>query len=168
VSTALVGVLIGGGLTLLGGLLGQAAAHAFAVRRDRESRLELRRTTLADVRLNALLDLQDAAATVYADAAMRPTISLEDDLREHQTRLLVGIAKLAVPRSRIDDRSTAELVGSFVAHAIDACAAYDDERHEDGDKLRSALKTELDNLIARTAGLLDAERAALGGVKARD
>jgi hypothetical protein len=162
VNSALVGVLIGGGLTLLGSLLGQTAAHAFALRRERESRREARRTILEDVRLRAILELQEIAANVYADSALRSTLNEDGDIRQHRARLVIEIAKLAVPRSRIGDRATAQLIDSFIGHAITSGEAYDAGDYQRSDDATRMLKADLEALVVRTAHLLDAEQETLG------
>src|SRR5947208_3646005 len=101
-SSQLVGVLIGGGMTLIAGLLGQGASHAFTLRREREGRREARLNNLADVRVKAILDLQQLAGEACAEAVTRPALTAEQELTQHHTRLVSRMIGLAVPRARID------------------------------------------------------------------
>ena len=116
---------------------------------------------LGDVRLKAILELQEAATATYGEAAMRPALVADDELREHQARLVARLAAFTVPRSRILDPVTDELTDVFVNRLIDAGQAYEAGDRDRGEEATRALKSDVEALVARTGQLLAAERAAL-------
>lgn len=160
-TSPLVGVLVGGGLTLVGGVVGQATSHAFTLRRDRESRREARLTNLADVRLKAILDLQELAGSACAEAINRPALTSRQELAEHHARLVSMMVGLAVPRARIDDAQTHELSDAVLRRLTDVQSAYDARRHDEGERAVTALRRDLDALVERTQALIEIERLRL-------
>jgi hypothetical protein len=161
VSAQLVGVLIGGGITLIAGMLGQAASHALTLRRERESRRAARLTDLADVRIKAILELQQLAGEACADAVTRPSVTSEKDLTELHARIIARMVGLKVPTARINDTQTDTLSETLVSRLTEVNSAYDNRRPSDGAKALVVLPRDLDALIHRTRDLLEAERSKL-------
>jgi hypothetical protein len=161
VSSQLLGVLIGGGITLTAGVVGQAASHTFTLRRERESRRAGRLTNLADIRVKAILDLQELAGEACSEAVTRPAITSNEALTQHRARLVSHMVQLAVPRARIDDGRTDELCEALIRRLREVSSAYDAGRGAEGDTAAAALRQALELLVARTKELLASERLRL-------
>lgn len=160
-NTTLVGVLIGGSLTLVGGVVGQAASHLFAVRREREGRREARRAVLVDMRLKAILDLQDALGSTYTEVLTRPTLNSDEALEKHRLNIASRLAAFQAPSVRIRDEETEQLIQSFKKTVIDAEQSYDEEDPDKGDRIVQALSQFCQRAMNRTGELLDEQRRGL-------